>query len=62
MNSPDSDKVNDFYPYNSNLDGTTSQITEIGTQLLDDDDTVSDFINANVNETINSGQTKKLYN
>ena len=31
MNYPDSDKVNDFDPYNSNLDGTITQITEIGT-------------------------------
>ena len=62
MNYSDSDKVMDFDPYNSNLDGSTSQITEIGTQLSDeDDDAVTDFINANVNETVNSNGTKKSY-
>ena len=62
MNDPDSDKVTDFDPYNSNLNGTTSQITEIGTQLSDEDDNaISEFINSNVNETINSDFTKKSY-
>ena len=62
MNYPNSDKVNNFDPYNSNLDGTTFQITEIGTQLSDEDaNAVSEFINANVNETINSPDTKKSY-
>ena len=63
MNYPDSDKVTDFDPYHSNLDGTTSQVTEIGTQLSDDDDddAVTKFINANADETIKSHDTKKLY-
>ena len=62
MNYPDSDKVNDFDPYNSNLDGTTSQITEIGTQLSDeDDDAIIELINANINETINSPDNRKSY-
>ena len=62
MNYPDSDKVADFDPYNSNLDGTTSQVTEIGTQLSDeDDDAITEFINANVTETINSNVSKKSY-
>ena len=62
MNYPDSDKVMDFDPYNSNLDGSTSQITDIGTQLSDEDKVaVTDFINANVNETVNSNDTKKSY-
>ena len=62
MNYPDSDKVTDFDPYNSNLDGTTSQVTEIGTQLSDeDDDAITEFINANVTETINSNVSMKSY-
>ena len=59
MNYPDSDRIMDFDPYNSNLDGTTSQITEIGTQLSDeDDDAVGQFINENVNEAIDSNDKK----
>ena len=62
MNYPDLDKVTDFDPYNSNLDGTTSQITDIGTQLSDeDDDAVSEFINTNVDESINLGETQKTF-
>ena len=62
MNYPDSDKVLDFDPYNSNFDGTTSQITEIGTELSDEDDNaVSDFINAHVKETMNCNDTNKSY-
>lgn len=34
-NYPDSNKVSDFDPFNSNLDETMSQVTDINTQLLD---------------------------
>ena len=66
MNYPDSNQVSDFDPFNSNLDGTMSQITDINTQLSDNDDDEEDDVFAFVAENIRKGiendkKTKSYY-
>lgn len=63
VNYPDSNKVSDFDPYNSNFDGTTSQITEVGTQMSDEDDNnVLSFIQENVqNDITDINESKTFY-
>ena len=46
---PDSNQMEDFDPFHSNLDSTMSQITDINTQITsDDDDDFFDFVSDNV--------------
>ena len=65
-NYPDSNKVSDFDPFNSNLDGTMSQLTDINTELSDeenqDDGDVFAFVASNIQQTIkNDAKTKSFY-
>ena len=65
-NYPDSKKVSDFDPFDSNFDGTMSQVTDINTQLTDgenDNDTnVFAFVTKNIRQTIkNDAETKSFY-
>ena len=63
-NYPDSDQVPDFDPFNSNFDGTLSQITNIGTQMCsdeEDEDVVLQFVSDNINASIESNQNSKSY-
>ena len=65
-NYPDSNKVTDFDPFNSNLDGTMSQVTDINTQLSDEgnenEDEVFAFVTENVNKSIQKDKkTKSFY-
>ena len=56
MNYPSSNRVPDFDPFNSNFDGTMSQLTDINTQISEDEDEEEDdvfaFINDNIKTTI----------
>ena len=57
-NYPDSDEMEDFDPFHSNLDSTMSQITDINTQITsDDDEDIFDFVSDNVST---SSDTKKI--
>ena len=57
-NYPDSNEVNDFDPFLSTLDSTLSQVTEIGTEMEDENDNaVLQFVSDNVTATIT--QTNK---
>ena len=52
-NYPDSSEVNDFDPFLSTLDSTLSQVTEIGTELEEENDNaVLQFVSDNVTTTI----------
>ena len=58
-NYPNSDEMEDFDPFHSNLDSTISQITVINTQLSsDDEDDIFDFASDNV--SVSSNPTKKM--
>ena len=55
----------DFDPFNSNFDGTLSQVTVICRQMSSDDedkDIMLQFVSYNINGSIESNQTKKSYN
>ena len=57
-NYPDSDEIEDFDPFHSNLDSTMSQITDINTQITsDDDEDIFYFVSDNVST---SSDTKKI--
>ena len=52
-NYPDSSEVHDFDPFLSTLDSTLSQVTEIGTELEEENDNaVLQFVSDNVTATI----------
>ena len=57
VNYTDSNQVSDFDPYNSNFDGTMSQITTVGTQMSDDRDTFGCSL---FRLTCNCGMSKKV--
>ena len=66
MNYPDSNLVSDFDLFNSNLDGTMSQLTDINTQLSEDEnqdeEDVFAFVANNIQQTIkNDAKTKSYY-
>ena len=61
-NYPNSDQMEDFDPFHSNLDSTMSQITDINTQLSsDDEDDVFDFVSDNVSVASNHNRKTKSY-
>ena len=64
-NYPDSNKVPDFDPFNSNFDGTMSQVTDINTQLSDADneneDEIFAFVSENVQQSIRNDKKNKSF-
>ena len=62
INYPDSNKVSEFDPFNSNFDGTISQITDINTQLSDDEEENEDKVFAFVTENVTQSIQKDLKN
>ena len=65
INYPDSNKVMDFDPFNSNFDGTMSQVTDINTELSEDDnedeDEVFAFVTENVKQSIKKDNKNKSF-
>ena len=65
MNYPDSNRVPDFDPFNSNMDGTMSQLTDINTQLSEDDgeeeNDVFAFVADNIKSSIENDKKTKSY-
>ena len=65
INYPDSNKVNDFDPFYSNFDGTMSQVTDINTQLSENDedneDEVFAFVTENVKQSIKKDKKNKSF-
>ena len=52
FNYPNSNEVDDFDPFLSTLDSTLSQVTEIGTQMEEEnDDAVLEFVSQYVTAT-----------
>ena len=63
-NYPDSKEVNDFDPFSSNVDGTLSEVTRIGTQMStgkDNDDIVLQFVKGNSNADLDNSKEKPYY-
>ena len=53
FNYPNSNNLDDFEPFLSTLDSTLSQVTEIGTQMEEEnDDAVLEFVSQNVTATV----------
>ena len=64
-NYPESNKVIDFYPSVSNLDGTISQVTNINTQLSGDDNgenSVFAFVAQNAKTSIEKNTKPQSFN
>ena len=66
INYPDSNQVSDFDPFNSNLDGTMSQVTDINTQYSeyenDNENDIFAYVADNVRTSIvNEQKTKSFY-
>ena len=61
-NYPNSDEMEDFDPFHSNLDSTMSQITDINTQLpSDEEDNIFDFVSDNVSVSSTHEKNTKSY-
>ena len=61
-NYPDSDQMEDFDPFHSNLDSTMSQITDINMQITSkDDNDVFDFVSDNVSASSDTQKNSKSY-
>ena len=64
MNYPNSNEVPDFDPFNSNFDGTLSQVTEIGTQMSSEDEDegiVLQIVSENINTEVPNKNNRKSY-
>ena len=62
FNYPNSNKVDDFDPFLSTLDSTLSQVTEIGTQMEEEnDDAVLEFVSQNVTATVTQQNTDNSF-
>ena len=65
MNYPNANRVPNFNPFNSNFDGTTSQLTDINTQISEDEgkeeDGVFAFVADNIKSTIENDDKNISY-
>ena len=61
-NYPNSNEVSDFDPFNSNFDGTMSQVTDINTDIDgEDENNIFAFVSDNIQSTIERTKTEKTF-
>ena len=61
-NYPNSNEVDDFDPFLSTLDSTLSQVTEIGTEMDEqNDNAILQFVSDNVSATIRQNNTENSF-
>ena len=62
VNNPNSNEVEDFNPFLFILDSTMSQVTEIGTQMEEEnDDAMVEFVSNNTTATVTQNNTENSF-